>query len=329
MSNKDEKELVLATDTAPMAIFSNERQFEFASRAAVGLASSDLVPSQYRIQDVGREKAIGNCLIAMDMANRVGMNPLMVMQNLYIVHGNPGWSAQYIRAAINSSGRFTVPEYEFFGTKGEDDYGCRCYATLIAGNQKLTGPEVTVAMAKAEGWWERKGSKWPNMTDLMLRNRAVTFFSRTYCPEIMMGMQAADEIRDIKDVNPVDDQPSMSKSDIRDALVGEVVDDKPQKQAEQQPAQVEPEKTTDAKAPDETPDKVAAEPGQDIDEDDAPVWTCDELLKIIEKADTIDTVNEAISCSNSLTRPEKQKIMKAAGAKNKILAAAMKEKQNG
>jgi hypothetical protein len=59
--------------------------FELMQRAAKALAASTLVPQQF-------QGNLPNCLIALEMAQRIGASPLMVMQNLYIVHGRPGWS---------------------------------------------------------------------------------------------------------------------------------------------------------------------------------------------------------------------------------------------
>ena len=36
------------------------------------------------------------------------------------------------------------------------------------------------------------------MPDLMLRYRAATFFGRLYAPDLLMGMQTADESMDIR-----------------------------------------------------------------------------------------------------------------------------------
>jgi hypothetical protein len=58
-------------------------------------------------------------------------------------------------------------------------------------------------MAKREGWYSRRDkygnetSKWQTMPELMLRYRAAAFFGRLYAPEILMGMQANDEVEDI------------------------------------------------------------------------------------------------------------------------------------
>lgn len=324
--NPVEKELVVAADQpagGSVSIFANEKSFVFAQRAAQALASSELVPERYQSAKNGTQ-AVSNAMIAMDMANRVGMNPLMVMQNLYVVYGNPGWSAQYIRAAINSSGKFSIPQYEYTGEEGKDNYTCRCYATYLANGEKIFGPKVSIAMAKAEGWWGKKGSKWPNMTDLMLSNRAVTFFGRTYCPEVLMGMQSSDELVDIHDVNPIPGQEPMTKTDIKDAIVGDAVD--VSRETDDKPPE---EKPVTAKKPAEE-EKPAAEAKKKDEPDkskkndssaDGPVFTADGLVGDIEAAETIDYVNEALSCTKGFSQSDQKKVMRAASAKNKELAA--------
>jgi hypothetical protein len=57
-------------------------------------------------------------------------------------------------------------------------------------------------MAIDEGWVNKDGSKWKTMPDLMLRYRAAAFFARTECPEVLMGFHTADEIEDVKGVEP-------------------------------------------------------------------------------------------------------------------------------
>ena len=69
--------------------------FELAQRAAKLLSSSSLVPERYRGN-------IADCVVALNMAQRMGADPLMAMQNLYIVHGTPAWSS-CLRKAGNST----------------------------------------------------------------------------------------------------------------------------------------------------------------------------------------------------------------------------------
>jgi hypothetical protein len=77
-----------------------------------------------------------------------------------------------------------------------DQYGCQAWAFDLATNDKLEGPKVTLDMAKKEGWFGKSGSKWQTMPELMLRYRAAAFFGRLYAPEIMMGMQTMEEVKD-------------------------------------------------------------------------------------------------------------------------------------
>jgi len=171
--------------------------FEQAQRVAQALCSSDLVPTDYR----GPGK-VANCLIALDMATRLKANPLAIMQNLYVVHGRPSWSSTFIAGAVNTCGRFHPVQYVLLGEG--DDYGCHCTAKVKGTDQQLDGPRVTISMAKKEGWFGRKGSKWQTMPELMLRYRAVTLFGRLYAPEILLGMNTEDEVVDMN--NPVEKQ---------------------------------------------------------------------------------------------------------------------------
>jgi hypothetical protein len=60
-----------------------------------------------------------------------------------------------------------------------------------------------MAMAKAEGWSTKSGSKWVTMPEQMLRYRAAAFFARIYAPDITLGMQTSEEMRDIEPVRNV------------------------------------------------------------------------------------------------------------------------------
>lgn len=164
--------------------------FELAQRIGKLLAASDLVPEQFRGN-------LQNCVVALNMAQRLDADPLMVMQNIVIVHGKPTWSSQFLIATLNHSGRYTALRYEFVGEKGKDSYGCFAWAIERVTGDRIEGPSVTLEMAKAEGWSTKNGSKWKTMPDLMLRYRAAAFFVRTNAPEIAMGLPTTDEVRDI------------------------------------------------------------------------------------------------------------------------------------
>lgn len=170
--------------------FGTMEGFELMQRQAKLLASSTLVPKEY-------QGNLSNCVIALNMANRMGADPLMVMQNLYIVHGKPGWSSQFLISTFNASGRFSAIRYEWVGKEGTDSWGCRAWAIEKATGERLEGSIVTIEIAKKEGWYSKNGSKWQTMPGQMLMYRSASWFIRAYAPEIAMGMHTEDEIIDM------------------------------------------------------------------------------------------------------------------------------------
>jgi len=172
--------------------FGNLQSFELSLRTANLLSKSTLVPKEYQGQN-----GLPNCVIALNMASRMNADPLMVMQNLYIVHGKPGWSSQFLISTFNTCGRFSAIRYEWSGTPGNDSRGCKAWAVEKATGEKIEGSLVTIKLAKSEGWFDKNGSKWQTMPDQMLMYRAASFFVRTYAPELAMGMHTEEEIIDM------------------------------------------------------------------------------------------------------------------------------------
>lgn len=184
----------LVATTQSESVFAGIQQFENAQRIAKALASSALVPKEYQGQS-----GLANVLVAMEIAGRMALSPLQVMQNLHIIHGRPSWSSQFIIAMINGCGRFSPLDYELSG-EGET-LSCFAYATDLASGKVLRGPVVTMAMAKREGWATKTGSKWATMPDLMIRYRSAAFWGRLYVPEYLVGMKTQEEVIDIEPVH--------------------------------------------------------------------------------------------------------------------------------
>jgi hypothetical protein len=201
MTTGNQPSTALAVTSTADGVFTGIQQFENAQRIAKALASSALVPKEYQGQT-----GLANTLVAMEIAGRMGLSPLQVMQNLHIIHGRPSWSSQFIIAMINGCGRFTPLDYNVSGEG--DTLSCFAYATEIATGKELRGPVVTMAMAKREGWATKSGSKWATMPDLMVRYRAAAFWGRLYVPEFLVGMKTQEEVVDIQEVE-VTEQPSI------------------------------------------------------------------------------------------------------------------------
>lgn len=184
--HKETNVSVVQTST-DLSTFGNKEGFEHAMRVAKALSNSDLVPAQYK-------NNIPNCLIAIDVAKRIGASELMVMQNLYIVHGKPSWSSQFLIATLNASRKFSPLRFE----EDEKNGGrCRGVAIDLATGDKVEGVWVTMEMAAAEKWIDKAGSKWKTMPQLMMRYRAAAFFTRQFAPEVSMGIMTQEEVYDI------------------------------------------------------------------------------------------------------------------------------------
>ena len=218
-------------------------------RMAKALASSTLVPDSYR-----GEANLGNCIIALELSQRIGASVMAVMQSMVPIHGKPTWSASFLIATVNSCGRFSPMRFRWVGKEGTDDWGCRAFAVERESNLELVGALVTIAMAKAEGWYGKSGSKWKTMPEQMLQYRAAAFWCRAYAPEIALGMHTSEEIHDTQVAQQVV-QPSVATT-----VTSSVVDVTPT------PPEPKPRKKKEAEAIAivEPPAPAAPEPAPEI-----------------------------------------------------------------
>jgi hypothetical protein len=176
------------------SVFSGIQAFEDAQRIAKALASSTLIPTQFQGQ-----QGFANCLVALEIANRMNISPFLAMQHLHVIHGRPSWSSSFIIAMVNGSGRFTPLRFEMSGEG--DAMACFAVAIDVKSEQELKGPTITMAMAKKEGWSTKTGSKWQTMPELMIRYRAAAFWGRLYASDLLLGIQSQEEVVDVELVN--------------------------------------------------------------------------------------------------------------------------------
>ena len=188
------------TTTSAKSVYSSIQSFESAQRIAASLADSALVPVTYRGQ-----QGLPNCIVAIEIANRMGMSPFQVMQNLNVIHGRPSWSSQFIIGLIQGCGRFESFSYS------EKTDSCQCFAILKTTGEQVSGPKITLDMAKKEGW--TKNSKWSTMPQTMLRYRAASAFGRFHIPDLILGIQSVEENEVIEAEITVAPEPAESKLD--------------------------------------------------------------------------------------------------------------------
>lgn len=174
-----------------LTMWNDTKLMNAAWRTAGMLSKSGLVPDSYR-------NSPENCLVAIDLANRQGLSPMTVMQNLYVVKGKPAWSGSFCAAVINGCGKFTPLEYVFVGQPGTPSEGCYARATRLLNGSQCVSDTITIKMATDEGWISKPGSKWKTMPRQMMMYRAASFFARAHCPEVLLGIQTVEEVQDVR-----------------------------------------------------------------------------------------------------------------------------------
>lgn len=189
------QELALAeANNKNITLWNDTKAFNTTYKMAKILSQSTIIPQNYRNKP-------GDCLVAIDMANRMAASPVFVMQNSQIVSGNFSWKGSACKSMIDGCGKYISSEYIEVGERDKDTWGY--YLQAVDRNGKIVnGVAATIAMAKSEGWYARN-EKWKNMPELMLKYRCASFFAKTECPAVLMGFQTAEENQDIL---PADDK---------------------------------------------------------------------------------------------------------------------------
>ncbi|MBN3832920.1 hypothetical protein [Burkholderia sp. Ac-20344] len=160
-----------------------ERGFSLANRIAKAYASSDAVPAQFRshnLKKAGNEEhwienpsAIGNCLVAIEVARAVRMSITAVMQNADMIEGKLRWSGKFVIAAINASGRFTPLRFQMIN-RGRITAK---YKEKTGWNQQARKPifeerEVEVDDIECIAWALPKGTPEPRLAPDEVRKYA-------------------------------------------------------------------------------------------------------------------------------------------------------------
>lgn len=266
-------------------MFNDTQAFEQAQRFLKPLLTSTAVPEMFR----GVEN-MGNALMAMEMANRLQLPYLMVVQNLVPIHGRLSWASTYIISAINECGKFKgglrwkttslgkkTVTYSYWedrqkreGKQEINDIEVVAYAKDRETGEIVEGVPVTLEMAIKEGWYHKNGSKWQTNHQLMIRYRAATFFGRLYCPEVLIGLKTHDEFIDIGEVQteirPVKAQSSEQLADLKSQLAPPKRQPKPAAVVEvaaapePEPEPVEVNQEPAAEPPDDLPYDNSAQP---------------------------------------------------------------------
>lgn len=188
-----------------VSVFDDPARFAHCMRMAEILANSLFVPGSDKGESFRNNPS--NCLIALDLAGRLNLAPTALFPHLYVIHGRPALSAQFVIALVNRSGRFTRIQWDE-GVNGEvvvDVYGkqkrlpnyyAEAYFTDLVTGEELRSTRVDVELARRSGWLSKDGSKWIPMPKEMCRWRSASWLCKNYAPELVLGLEIEDEVRD-------------------------------------------------------------------------------------------------------------------------------------
>ena len=186
------------------SIFLDIQRFEEAKQIAKMLSDSSMLPKHF-------QQSVPNCMILLNLADRMRIDPFMLAQNMYIVYNKPGIESKLLIALIEGHGKFGPLKFKFTESgkvtskKVKRPDSCLAYATELKTGEVIEGPTVTWELVEAEGWSKKDGSKWETMPEMMFMYRASAFFGRVYDPGAILGLRTAeelDEIIELKEVAP-------------------------------------------------------------------------------------------------------------------------------
>ena len=207
-----EERAVVSTTTAMSSMFEFGGNIERAWKFADVLSRSKIIPDTFQ----GNPASV---LIALDMSNRMRRNPLEVMQAMHVIHGKPSFASNFLISLINSCGYYEPLRFRLTGDG--DSRACVAWTVDKRTGEKMEGPAISIHMAKSEGWYDRNGSKWKTMPEVMLCYRAASFFSRIYCPDLTGGFHSQEEAMDTAEPDRPDTG-VLSGKDLQAQIVEEI-----------------------------------------------------------------------------------------------------------
>lgn len=145
-------------------------------KLAEAFADAKLVPDHFK-------KSVGDCYIAVNLANRYGMDPWTLMQELYIIQGKPMMSGKLASAILNHSLADPLrPEYS-----GEGDERTITLSGRPEGEAAPLSVRIKVKDARTAN------EQWKKNPDQMLMYCAARTWGRRFTPDILLGIVFDDE----------------------------------------------------------------------------------------------------------------------------------------
>lgn len=158
-----------------------------------------------------------DCLAVTMQAMQWGMSPFAVAQKTHVVSGTLGYEAQLVNAVISSStaidGRF---HYEYGGDWGNNDGKSKDAQRFVKVGAKLRGEdEIQWGEPLYPASVTTKNSPlWKTNEKQQSSYLALKYWSRLYCPAVMLGVYTTDELMDRppeKEINPAGQESALRR----------------------------------------------------------------------------------------------------------------------
>jgi hypothetical protein len=197
-------------------VMTNESRFDYVFKLSQVFADSDLVPDHFR-------KKPANVFVALQFAERLGLDPMSALQNIYVVKGRPCLSSQMLIALVNTSG--VVDGNIIFIPNGKlpPEMAVTAKAKLKSSGEVVS---VTYHFSQAVKMGTSNNGPWQSVPEQMCCYRAATLLIRRYFPELALGLSVKEEIEELTDSEPRNVTPQVASLDSR--LVSSVETNEPQ-----------------------------------------------------------------------------------------------------
>ena len=196
-----------------VSVFEDPTAFAAKLKMAETLSQTQFVPEAFR----GKPE---DCLVVLDMAARLDLNPFAVFPDIYVIDNRASFSSKFLIALVNRCGRFSRIKFEE-GIDGEAEvtfsgwgdqrgqrktwkekvpnYWAIASFTELTSGETYSSPRIDMKFADKNGWVQKNGSKWQTMPEIMCRYRSASILIKSTCPEIVMGMEWADDVLDARE----------------------------------------------------------------------------------------------------------------------------------
>lgn len=145
------------------------------------MSKSSIVPKDYQGNP-------GNVLVAIQWGMELGLQPLQAMQNIAVINGRPSIWGDAMLAIVRGSGLLESIKEDISET------GAVC--TIKRCGEQAVSREFTIEDAKRAGLYGKQGP-WQQHPKRMMQMRARAFALRDVFPDVLRGVNIAEEARDM------------------------------------------------------------------------------------------------------------------------------------